>query len=464
MGLTMFNLLLRKPIDPPTDGGGLRRTLGATHLVALGVGAIVGTGIYTLIGTGAGLAGPGVLAAFGLAGAICLFAALCYAELAATAPTAGSAYTYAYATLGQGIAWIVGWSLLLEYSVVCSAVAVGWSQYAVDFLSGVGVSLPKALSAGPHAGGVVNAPAVAIVAVVAGLLALGVRESARVNAVLVVVKLAALAAFVAVAAPAFDIANFSPFAPNGVYQEAADGAKLGILPAASIMFFAFYGFDAVSTAAEEVKRPDRDLAIGIIGSMAICTALYVIVGAAAIGAMPASALAASDAPLADVMRSLGQPGAAAIVSGAAVVALPTVILAFLFGQSRIFFVMARDGLLPGALARIDAKSGTPRLVTFATAVFIGALAGIAPLSEIAALANAGTLVAFMAVGAALIALRRSEPDRRRPFKAPFGVACGLACIAGCAYLFATLPTQTHLFFLAAQAIGLLVYFFLARPK
>lgn len=435
----------------------MRRTLTGGHLIGLGVGAIVGTGIYTLIGTGAGLAGPSVLVAFGLAGLVCLFAALCYAELAATAPTAGSAYTYAHATLGEALAWIVGWSLLLEYSVVCSAVAVGWSEYAVDFLSGIGLALPHALVAGPHAGGIVNVPAIIIVAVVAGLLALGVRESVRVNTALVIVKVAALAVFVAVAIPAFDFANFTPFAPHGMLELGPEGAKLGILPAASIMFFAFYGFDAVSTAAEEVKRPETDLAIGIVGSMAICTLIYVIVGAAAIGALPADALAASKAPLAEVMRHLGHPAIAAIVSAAAVIALPTVILAFLFGQSRIFFVMARDGLLPSAFARIDARSGTPLFVTVATAVFIAALAGVAPLSEIAALANAGTLVAFMAVGAALILLRRQEPERRRPFRAPFGIACGVGCIAGCIYLFSTLPERTHQFFLIAQAIGLVVY-------
>jgi APA family basic amino acid/polyamine antiporter len=398
-----------------------------------------------------------VLAAFGLAGLVCLFAALCYAELAATAPAAGSAYSYAYATLGEGLAWIVGWSLLLEYSVVCSAVAVGWSVYAVDFLSGSGLPLPQMFTAGPQAGGFVNVPAILIVALVAGALAVGVRESARVNAVLVVIKIAALAIFVAFAAPAFDLAHFSPFAPHGLVEIDAEGAKLGILPAASIMFFAFYGFDAVSTAAEEVERPDRDLAIGIVGSMAICTMIYMVVGAAAIGALPASDLAASKAPLADVLRHLGHPTVAAIVSAAAVVALPTVILAFLFGQSRIFFVMARDGLLPRVFASVDARTGAPGPVTVATAVFIAALAGLAPLNEIAALANAGTLVAFMAVGASLIALRRIEPYRPRPFRAPLGVLCGLACIAGCVYLFSTLPERTHHFFLAAQALGLVVY-------
>lgn len=460
----MSNFLTRRPpIDAHQSGGHgtLKRTLSWPHLVALGVGAIVGTGIYTLIGVGAGLAGPGVMAAFVLAGLVCVFAALCYAELATLMPAAGSAYTYSYAALGELAAWIVGWSLLLEYSVVCSAVAVGWSGYATGFLEGLGVVLPEALTKGPDAGGVVNLPAVVIVGVVAGLLALGTRESATVNAILVVVKVAALAVFVAIALPAFNAANFTPFAPHGMYADGVvdgEAVKLGILPAASIIFFAFYGFDAVSTAAEEVKRPERDLAIGIVGSMLICTLIYLVVGAAAIGAMPAPELAASKEPLADVMRTLGQPGPAAIVAGAAVVALPTVILAFMYGQSRIFFVMARDGLLPRGLARVDEKSGSPLLMTVATAVFVAALAGAFPLGEVAALANAGTLAAFMAVGASLIVLRVREPDRPRAFRAPLGPVTGVLCIVGCGYLFATLPARTQIYFLIAQALGLVAYF------
>jgi APA family basic amino acid/polyamine antiporter len=459
----MSFLTRRKPIDAGADPDHppLKRSLSWPHLVALGVGAIVGTGIYTLIGTAAGLAGPGVMISFALAGGVCVFAALCYAELAAMMPASGSAYTYSYVALGEFLAWIVGWALLLEYSVVCSAVAVGWSGYAVGFLEGLGVHLPAALTAGPHAGGILNLPAVVIIALVAGMLAVGTRESAAVNAALVVVKLVALAVFVAIAAPAFDAANFTPFSPFGLSSEGVRNdeiVKLGIVPAASIIFFAFYGFDAVSTAAEEVKRPDRDLAIGIVGSMVICTALYMIVAAAAIGAMDWRRLAISDEPLTEVIRNLGQPTAATIIAGAAVIAMPTVILAFMYGQSRIFFVMARDGLLPRSLARVDERSGAPLLMTFATAIFVGALAAVFPLDEIAALANAGTLAAFIAVGFALIALRMREPDRARPFRAPLGILTGICAIAGCLYLFITLPTKTQIYFLIAQAIGLVAYF------
>ncbi len=457
----MSFLTRRKPLDlaePHEAQHTLRRTLSWPHLMALGVGAIVGTGIYTLIGVGAGLAGPGVMLSFALAGAVCVFAALCYAELATMMPASGSAYTYSYAALGEFVAWIVGWSLLLEYSVVCSAVAVGWSGYATGFLEGLGLQLPEALTKGPHAGGLFNLPAVAIIAVVTALLAVGTRESAAVNAVLVIVKVAALAVFVAIALPAFDAANFTPFMPYGFLSVDADGAKTGVAAAASIIFFAFYGFDAVSTAAEETKRPERDLAIGIVGSMLVCTAIYMAVGAAAIGAMPFQDLAASKEPLAQVMRVLGQPTAAAIVAGAAVVALPTVILAFMYGQSRIFFVMARDGLLPRGLATVNTRTGSPLTMTFATAIFVGAIAGFFPLDEVAALANAGTLAAFIAVGASLIVLRIREPSRPRAFRAPLGVAMGVLAILGCGYLFATLPGKTQIYFLIAQAVGLLAYF------
>jgi len=440
----------------------LRRTLSWPHLMALGVGAIIGTGIYTLIGVGAGLAGPGVMLSFAIAGAVCVFAALAYAELAAMMPAAGSAYTYSYAALGEFTAWIVGFSLLLEYSVVCSAVAVGWSGYAVGFLEGLGVHLPAALTNGPHAGGVFNLPAVFIIGVVTGLLAIGTRESAAVNAVLVVAKILALALFVAIALPAFNAAHFDPFLPFGVWNEKTDAVgeiiKIGILPAAAIIFFAFYGFEAVSTAAEESKHPERDLPIGIVGSMIICTAIYMIVAAAAIGAMPFEKLAASKEPLAEVIRVLGNPTAAAAIAGVAVIALPTVILAFMYGQSRIFFVMARDGLLPQSLAKVNQRTGSPLTMTFATAIFVGAIAGFFPLNEIAALANAGTLAAFVAVAVSLIVLRLKAPAAPRPFKTPLWFIVAPAAIIGCLFLFWTLPTKTQLYFVIAHVIGLVLYF------
>ena len=436
----------------------LTRTLSWPHLVALGVGAIVGTGIYTLIGVGANLAGPAVILSFLIAGAICACAALAYAEMATMMPASGSAYTYSYAVLGEAIAWIIGWSLILEYSLVVSAVAVGWAGYANGFLQSIGWGLPTALASGPHAGGVVNLAAVFIIAVVAGMLSLGTKESATVNAVLVVFKIVALAVFVAVALPHFNSANFEPFMPYG-FAKAPDaaGVERGVMAAAAIIFFAFYGFDAISTAAEETKNPSRDLAIGIVGSMLICTLVYVAVAAAAVGSMSFTAYATSPEPLALILRLLGQPGMAGIIAAAAIIALPTVLLAFLYGQSRIFFVMARDGLLPDTLAKVDKRTGTPIRITMFTAVLVAALAGVARLDEIAALANAGTLAAFTAVAVCMLVLRVREPDRVRTFRAPLPWVIGPAAILGCIYLFTSLPSMTQRYFLYWNIGGVVLY-------
>jgi APA family basic amino acid/polyamine antiporter len=456
----------RKSIEAPARDAvhKLHRTLGWPHLVALGVGAIVGTGILTLTGVGAALAGPGVILSFLIAGVVCAAAALAYAELATMIPQSGSAYTYSYVAVGETIAWIVGWSLILEYSVVCSTVAVGWSGYFTGFMDGMGWAIPPGLANGPSiAGGIVNLPAVGIIAVVAGLLLVGTRASATLNVVLVLLKIAALALFVAVTLPAFKAANFHPFLPNGFASHVdADGTKRGVMAAASIIFFAFYGFDAVSTAAEEARDPGRDMTIGIIGSMLACVLIYMAVAACAIGAVPVAAFANSAEPLAVVLRTLGSDATAKIFGAAAVIALPTVILAFLFGQTRIFFVMARDRLLPERLGRVHPKSGVPVAVTIGTAIIVAAIAAFLPLAEIAALANAGTLCAFIAVGASMLILRRREPDRVRAFRTPLAPLAGAVAILGCLYLFWNLPLGTQLRFFAWNAIGLLVYFLYAR--
>jgi len=442
----------------------LARTLSWPHLVAMGVGAIVGTGILTLIGVGADRAGPAVLLSFVVAGVICAAAALCYAEMATMIPASGSAYTYSYAVLGEVIAWVVGWSLILEYSLVVSTVAVGWSGYAVGFLKGLGIEVPTALANGPAAGGVLNVPAVFIIAVVAGLLMLGTRESARVNSALVVLKIATLALFVAVALPYFDAANLHPFAPLGLGSTPGDGGvKYGVMGAAAIIFFAFYGFDAISTAAEEAKNPERDLAIGIVGSMAACTIIYLVVAAAAVGAVPYTQFAKSAEPLALILRDIGQGGIATVVAAAAAIALPTVLLAFLYGQSRIFLVMARDGFLPPALARISAR-GTPARITAVTAVFVGIIAGLVPLDVIASLANAGTLCAFIAVAACVLVLRRRDPGARRPFRTPLAWLVAPLAIIGCVYLFTSLQSVTQISFFVWNAIGLAVYFVYGRAR
>ncbi|MBB4128719.1 APA family basic amino acid/polyamine antiporter [Xanthomonas translucens] len=457
----MSFLFRRKSLDLVTVHEAGRRlvpTLSWPHLVALGIGAIVGTGIYTLIGVGAHLAGPAVLLSFAVAGAICACAALAYAEMATMMPAAGSAYTYSYIALGESIAWVVGWSLILEYSLVVSTVAVGWSGYAVGFLKGVGVDLPLWLTAGPHAGGVVNLPAVLITFVVAGMLMLGTQASATVNAVLVAVKIIALTVFVAIALPHFDSARMEPFMPFGFAKSmGADGVERGVMAAAAIIFFAFYGFDAISTAAEETKKPERDLAIGILGSMVGCTLIYVLVALAAVGAMSYTVFGKSAEPLALILRELGQGKAATLIAAAAVIALPTVLLAFLYGQSRIFFVMSRDGLLPRGLSKVSARTGTPVATTLFTAILVAALAGVARLDEIAALANAGTLAAFIAVAACLLVLRVREPNRERKFRTPLAWVVAPLAIGGCLYLFWSLPHTTQKWFALWNGIGVVAY-------
>lgn len=453
----------RKPIaQGERAADALPPTLSWPHLIALGVGAIVGTGILTLIGVGADRAGPAVLVSFVIAGAVCACAALAYAELAAMMPAAGSAYTYSYAGLGEVFAWIVGWCLILEYSLVVSAVAVGWSGYAAPLLTGIG--FPVALTQGPELGGLINLPAIFIIAVVTGLLLLGTRESARINAVLVVVKILTLMLFVGFALPSFDAANLDPFMPFGFGKSVTpDGVERGVMAAAAIVFFAFYGFDAISTAAEETKRPERDLAIGIIGSMLICTMIYMIVAITAVGAMPFTGFANSPEPLALILRSIDRAVVAQVVATAAVIALPTVLLAFLYGQSRIFLAVARDGFLPQGLARIS-RRGTPARITITTAVIVSILAGFLPIGEIAALANAGTLIAFIAVGSCLLVLRYRAPDAHRPFRVPAVWLVSLGAIGGCLYLFFSLPLMTLFWCLVWNVVGIVIYAIYGRRK
>jgi APA family basic amino acid/polyamine antiporter len=404
-----------------------------------------------------------VILSFAIAGAVCACAALCYAEMASLTPQAGSAYTYSYIALGEAIAWVIGWSLILEYTLVCSAVSVGWAGYASGLIQQAHWPIPAALLAGPEAGGLVNLPAVFIALVVTGMLLVGTRESATVNFVLVMVKLVALAAFVAFTLPVFDASHFHPFAPYGFGAHEIDGKKVGVMGAAAIIFFAFYGFDAISTAAEEAKNPKRDLTIGIVGSMALCTVIYMVVAAVALGAVPFDVFSKSPEPLAFVLRQLGHPGAASLIAGAAVVALPTVIMVFMFGQSRVFFAMARDGLLPKALAGID-RRGVPVAVTVLTGLIAAVIAGFLPLSEIASLANAGTLAAFIATASAVMALRRRAPELERPFVTPVVWLIAPAAVLGCLYLFTSLSAKTIAFFFAWNALGVVVYLLFGRVR
>ena len=439
----------------------LKQTLSWPHLIAIGVGAIVGTGIYTLTGVGAGLAGPAVVISFLICGAICACAAFCYAEMATLIPVAGSAYTYSYAVLGEGLAWIVGWSLVLEYTVAAAAVAVGWGGHAESLITAAGWGVPPQLMHGVFSGGLINIPAVLIAGVVTLLLILGTRESATLNIFLVLIKLAALVLFVVLAMQSFDAANFTPFAPFGYgAAQGADGKNYGVLGAAAIVFFAFYGFDTVSTAAEETKNPERNLTIGIVGSMALCTAIYVVVATVAVGALSYTQFSQSHdaAPLVYILQSLSHGTAAQIVAACVVIAIPSVILVLMYGQSRIFFVMARDGLLPERLAAVSRSRGTPVLMTVLTGLVVMVMAATMDLSQIVELANVGTLTAFIAVAASMLVLRVRDPNRPRLFRTPLPWVVGPVCILGCLYLAWSLPTRTQIWFFEWNGAGLVIYF------
>lgn len=456
-----MNFMHRKSVvghDEVPEEHRLKRTLSWPHLIFLGVGAIVGTGILVLIGTAAGKAGPAMMLSFVIAGAICAAAALAYAEVATMIPASGSAYTYSYVVFGELIAWFVGWSLILEYSLVVSAVSVGWSGYFSPL-----VGIPEHLATAPLLGGVFNFPAVFIIAVIAGALIYGLRESANVNSAMVAIKMLALAMFVVVALTVFNPDNFQPFMPYGFAKSGPSGQEVGVMAAAAIIFFAFYGFDAIATAAEEAKNPSRDLAIGIVGSMVLCVLIYMAVAAAAIGAEPYQRFASGADPLAQILRDIGQPVAGKILALSASIGLPTVILAFFYGQSRIFLAMSRDGLFPVGLARLSGRRNPVRITLF-TAVVVGILAGLVPLNDLVALANAGTLTAFIAVCAAMLAMRRRDPDAKRTFRTPLPWITGAIGILGCAYLFYSLPTYTQEWFLIWNGAGLALYFVFAAKN
>lgn len=459
----------------------LHRSLGAFQLTMLGVGAIIGTGIFVLTAEAAQKAGPGMLLSFIIAGVVCALAAFCYCEMAAMVPVSGSAYTYSYAVMGEILAWIVGWALVLEYAVAAGAVSVGWSGYFVGLLREfLHLDIGPALTRGPIDGGLFNFPAFSMALTVTWLLIIGTRESAWVNAVLVVIKIAALAIFVALAVPVMRSGNFEPFAPLGFG---------GIGAAAASIFFAYVGFDAVSTAAEETKNPQRNMPIGLIGSLAICTIFYLLVAAGVIGAVGAqplrdgagngippgtAALAAackaqasevvvcSREALAWTMRMIGWQQVGNLIGLAAGLALPSVVLMMMFGQTRIFFVMSRDGLLPEALSRIHPKYRTPYVVTIITGLVVALFAGLFPVGALADISNSGTLFAFGMVAIAVMVLRRTDPHRDRPFRTPAVAVVGPAAVAGCLFLFFSLSAYTLSLFVGWTLLGLIVYFSYGR--
>lgn len=466
-----------KPLDQilaAAERKGLVRQLGWFQLMMLGIGAVIGTGIFVLTSVAAEKAGPGMMYSFVIAGAVCALAALVYAEIASMVPVSGSAYTYSYAVLGELIAWMVGWALILEYAVAAGAVAVGWSGYANGFLSYIGWGLPLALTAGPFdpvvladgskVMGTFNLIAFLVSLAVTGLLILGTSKSAKFTAVLVLVKIAALTVFVFVAMPAVDSANFQPMFPNG-WGTPLSG--IGVLGASASIFFAYVGFDAVSTAAEETKDPQRNVPIGLLASLAVCTVFYLLVAYAAVGAVgaqPGGALALSKEPLAFVLRELGSPRLGNWVAWAAIIALPSVVLMMIYGQTRILFTMARDGLLPRALANVHSRFHTPHTVTMITGVAVSLFAALFPVGALADISNSGTLFAFFVVALGVMLLRVRQPDRKRSFRTPMIWLVGPLAMAGCALLFVSLGWYTIKLFLIWAVIGLVVYFGYSRGR
>ncbi|USI72315.1 amino acid permease [Sphingomonas morindae] len=466
----------------------LHRSLGAFQLTMLGIGGVIGTGIFVLTSEATQKAGPSMIISFMIAAFVCAVAALCYSELASMVPVAGSAYTYTYAVVGELLAWMVGWALILEYAVGASAVSVGWSGYVVGQLKGwLDIDMPAAFTAGPFAGGVVNIPAVVIALLTTWLLMIGTSESARVNAVLVAIKVLALTVFMIFALPVMKARNFHPFMPLGA---------VGTFGAAASIFFAYVGFDSVSTAAEETRDPQRNVPIGLIASLIICTLFYILVAAGAIGSplggqpvrdaagtalLPGSAeLAArcqaivaggalepmpcSREALAHVLRVLGHPAIGNLLGLAATLALPSVVLLMMFGQTRIFFTMARDGLLPERLAAVHPRWRTPHIVTAVTGVAVALASAFLPVGKLADYSNSGTLFAFMMVAISVLVLRRADPDRHRPFRTPAIWIVAPLAIIGCLVLYLSLPLIAILVLPGWALIGLVIYFGYSRQR
>jgi APA family basic amino acid/polyamine antiporter len=469
--------LRTKPLDAilaAAEKKGLKRQLGWFELTMLGIGAVIGTGIFVLTAVAANKAGPGMMWSFVISGAVCLLTALIYAEIASMVPVSGSAYTYSYAVLGEIVAWCVGWALILEYAIAAGAVSVGWAGYVNGYLNANGWGLPLALQAGPAdtimladgtmARGGFNLFAFLIALFVTFMLVIGTSRSAKFTAVLVIVKIVALTAFVLLGFSAVDHANFEPMMPNGWGQPLGG---IGVLGAAASIFFAYVGFDAVSTAAEETKNPQKNIPIGLILSLVICTVFYLLVAYVAIGALgaqPGGALSQSKEPLAFVMRQLGHPLVGTAVAAAAVIALPSVILMMMFGQTRVLFTMSRDGLMPKMFSNVHPKFFTPQVVTIITGVFVAAFAAVFPVDILADVSNAGTLFAFLVVALGVMILRRTEPTRPRSFKTPLIWVVGPLAVAGCLLLFVSLGIYTVKVFFAWAAIGLVVYFTYARSR
>ncbi len=468
--MSFAKYFLKKPIatiQAESQKGELSRSLSALNLVSLGIGCIIGAGIFVMTGqAAANYAGPAIMISFVLAGLCCAFAALCYAELASMLPVSGSAYSYAYASLGEIVAWVMGWLLLLEYGVASSTVAVGWSGYVVSFLTNFGITLPEYLTQATFIAndaheltytGSFNLPAFLGILIVTALLVKGVKESATVNNVIVVIKVAVILLFIACGVFYIDTANWSPFVP-----EATPDGRYGwdgILRGAGVVFFAYVGFEAVSTAAQEAKNPQRDMPIGILGSLAICTVIYMIVAAVLTGIVPYTMLNVPD-PIAVGVDAIGMPWLAFIVKIGAIAGLSSVMMVLLYGQTRIFYTMSRDGLMPAAFHKVHSKYKTPAFNTLVVGTAVAFVAAATPISILGHLVSLGTLTAFAIICFTVMYLRKKEPNLARPFKAPGGMATPILGIGFCAYLIYGLLSDPVAikFYVVYLLLGIVLYF------